>query len=159
MAEQNVIAWKQPLGDPACPYAFRWVLNLGIVAFRLHKWVGSDDPRYMHDHPYWFFTFVLKGSYDDVTDAGVEPMPRWTIRFRRATHKHTVKLTSPVCWTFLISGMQVRKWGFWIGEKFFRAEKFFAKIGHHPCETVTDGEHKEDATGQSVGLSESRSHH
>lgn len=61
------ILWGQELGKPECPYLKRWVFNFGLFAIRLHRWYSSDDPRYMHDHPWGFWTLVLKGGYYDVT--------------------------------------------------------------------------------------------
>lgn len=43
MAERKIIAWAEPLGRPECPYARRWVLNLGVFAIRIHHWIKSDD--------------------------------------------------------------------------------------------------------------------
>jgi hypothetical protein len=64
------LTWNQPLGEPECPYAYRWVLNLGpLGSIRLHRWIRSDDKRAKHDHPADFVTLVLKGSY---TDLGME---------------------------------------------------------------------------------------
>lgn len=62
------IIWGQELGKPECPYLKRWVLNFGKFSIRLHHWMGSDDPRYMHDHAWGFYTLVLKGGYTDVTE-------------------------------------------------------------------------------------------
>ena len=62
------IIWGQELGKPECPYLKRWVINFGKFSIRLHHWIGSDDPRYMHDHAWGFYTFVLKGGYTDVTE-------------------------------------------------------------------------------------------
>lgn len=131
-------AWAQPLGRAECPYAFRWVADFGFCAFRLHRWVGSDDPRAMHDHPYFFFTCVLWGGYDDVNPGGVEPMTPGTVRFRPARYTHTVRVRPGGCWTLLVSGPTVRRWGFWVGGKWRRAEKYFKKYGHHACQSVPE---------------------
>ena len=132
--ENRIINWKEPLGDPACPYCYRWVLNLGLFALRLHLWVASDDARALHDHPYWFITFILKGSYEDVQEKQTEIMKPGTIRFRRASHRHTVKLLTPSCLSFLISGPPLRTWGFWPNGKFVRREKYFKLFGRHTCD-------------------------
>ena len=134
--ENRIIAWRQPLGRKECPYCYRWVLNLGLFAIRVHKWIASDDTRYMHDDPYWSVTCVLSGSYYDVTDYGKELMSAGTVRFRRAQHKHYVQVVSKPCWTILISGMFVRQWGFWVKNKFMRRENYFRRYGHI-CDKTT----------------------
>ncbi len=127
----------QRLGKPECPYLRRWVLNLGLFSVRLHHWFYGDDPRHMHDHPWAFWTIVLRGSYTDVTPQGEELLPAGSIRYRPALHKHTVKTKG--CWTLLLCGPESRIWGFWItrasGHPYWvRASRYFRKKGHHQCE-------------------------
>ena len=55
--------WNEPLGVAECPYAYRWVFIFFGYSIRIHKWLRSDDKRYLHSHPWFFFTLVLKGSY------------------------------------------------------------------------------------------------
>ncbi len=129
------IRWNEPLGKPECPYMYRWIINFGSASIRLHHWKKPDDLRYPHDHPGWFITLVLKGSYDDISSDGtIDHLSRFSIRFRRATHAHSVKPAPEGCLTLLICGKKTRNWGFWIGSKFKRPLKYFDKYGHPPCE-------------------------
>lgn len=136
------LTWKQQLGRPECPYMERWVLNLGLFSIRLHHWFSSDDKRAPHDHPWWFITLVLKGSYTDQEYVGdiivdpkrdetgrllgsAAPIPRWrddvlhrgSIRFRSAYHRHIVDVKPPGCWTLMLTGRDWREWGFWTRRK------------------------------------------
>jgi len=129
--------WRRPGGLPECPYFYRWLLDFGVFAIRLHKWVGSDDDRAWHDHPWWFLTFVLSGGYKDISLDGVDVLTRGSWRFRSAHHRHTVQLIKTPTWTLLITGPPIRRFGFWVGDKLIRRDKYFAEHGHHPCE---DGE-------------------
>lgn len=148
------LTWAQPLGDPTCPYNYRWVLDLGkLGSVRVHHWVRSDDKRAKHDHPSDFVTLVISGGYvdrsalaisteDDVELInGLERMGRWSLRHRKATHIHTVDVDPGGCWTLLYFWPPSRTWGFWsrpksgIGRtRWFRAAKWFDDHGHHPCE-------------------------
>lgn len=134
--ENRIITINQPLGDPTCPYCYRTVLNLGLFAIRYHKWVGNDDLRNKHDHPYSFITIILTGSYNDVTTNPItkedkeETLTPWSIRYRKSTHTHSVKLNTKICRTLVISGPPLRQWGFWVNGKFIRREKYFKKYGH-----------------------------
>lgn len=51
------------------PYLDRWIIFrcrwFGIL---LHKFIGSDD-ECLHDHPWWFFVWILKGGYWEWTPA------------------------------------------------------------------------------------------
>lgn len=154
------IIWGQELGDPECPYLKRWVLNFGKFAIRLHHWMGSDDPRNMHDHAWDFYTFVIKGGYTDVGEcnycegdggwgnnmSGItycsfchgnreikEHLGRWSFKYRPAHHKHTVQTDPGGAWTILFNGPHIRKWGFWVDGKFMKVRQYFREFGHHPC--------------------------
>lgn len=71
VASSNLASWtlfrKDELGSPQCPYIRRWILDLGLFSLRVHHWLADDDQRADHDHPWWFLTLVIKGSYIDVT--------------------------------------------------------------------------------------------
>lgn len=127
------IRWNEPLGDRTCPYAYRWVFNLVLFAIRLHKWIRSDDKRHFHTHPYWFCTFILKGSYIDVTENGREELKRFSFRFRKANHAHYVKVPKEGCISLLITGSPIHNWGFLVNGKLKRPFKYFHKYGHPPC--------------------------
>jgi hypothetical protein len=127
------IRWNEPLGIKECPYAYRWVFNFHIFTIRIHHFIRSDDKRYFHDHGWNFITLVLKGSYVDVSPDGRDYLKRGSLRYRKATHRHYVEVPKEGCWTFLITGPLIRKWGFWIREKFKRPLKYFHKWGHPPC--------------------------
>lgn len=131
------ITWGEPLGIITCPYLRRWVLNLKFFSIRIHHWYSSDDHRAKHDHPSGFITLVLSGSYTDVTPTGRELLKPGSIRYRAATHIHTVEVPINGCWTILIFGPQIRHWGFYVprtnGFKFKKANKYFIEHGHHPC--------------------------
>lgn len=126
--------WGQKLGNEACPYLIRWVFSTPFGSIRLHHWRASDDARNFHDHPWWFLTFVLRGGYTDVSPTGEERCSAGKFRFRRALHRHTVRVDAGGCWTVLLTGPEHRFWGFWVGRKFKKANKYFLEHGHHPCE-------------------------
>jgi hypothetical protein len=111
----------------------RWVIDFGVFALRLHRWQGSDDSRAFHDHAWWFITLLLWGAYTDVSEQGDDTLTPGSIRYRPATHKHTVKILEPGTWTFLITGPVMRRWGFWVKGKLWKRDKYFAVNGHHPC--------------------------
>lgn len=124
----------EALGSKECPYAYRWTLNLWLFAFRVHKWLRSDDKRHMHDHPWHFMTVVLRGGYTDVSESGRDVLTRGSIRFRRATHRHYAEVPKEGALTFLITTMPVRKWGFWVKGVFKRQTRYFKNWGHPPCD-------------------------
>lgn len=128
------IRWNEALGDKECPYAFRWVFMTPWFSIRIHKWIRSDDSRYMHDHSWDFTTFILKGYYYDVSDKGRIKRDRFNFYNIPATHAHYVEIPISGCTTIVFSGKPKRKWGFWVDGKFKRPLKYFHKYGHPPCD-------------------------
>jgi hypothetical protein len=127
------VKFNEKLGLPECPYVIRWRVEFPFGSIRVHHWLSSDDRRAVHDHPWWFLTFVVKGSYTDLTPNGIDRLRAPAIRFRPALHQHTV-FPEPRAWTILITGRPLRKWGFYPKGKFVKANKWFLSYGHHPCE-------------------------
>lgn len=149
------IRWREPLGNKDCPYAFRWTINLKWFAIRVHQWIKTEDSRNMHDHPWDFYTLVVKGGYTDisewptvaaqqaagypikivdVTEIRRDKLSFGSIRWRPAIHKHYVEVNPGGCWTVLLTGPVVRKWGYWVKGKLVRPLRYFGKFGHPPCE-------------------------
>ena len=105
-------------------------------SIRIHKWIRSDDKRYMHDHAWNFRTFVLKGYYHDVSlNENNEVVKELVTRtaFRKSTHKHYVEIPECGAWTLLFCSKPNRKWGFWVNGKFYRPLRFFSRHGHPIC--------------------------
>lgn len=116
-----------------CPYAHRWVIDLGVLAVRLHLWHRSDDTRAMHDHPYWFVTLCLWGGYVDASPSGRDRLRPGSVRLRPAEHRHTVEVDPGGAVTLLVTGYPSRRWGFWVDGRRVWRDKYFATLGHPPC--------------------------
>lgn len=130
------IEWRHALGLPECPYVYRWMLgHRKIGSIRLHHWLGPDDDRAVHDHPWWFVSYVLRGYYTDCADTGGTCMSQGVARFRPALHRHTVVPGPDGCWTLVLTGAVRRPWGFWPDGKFVKANKWFMSRGHHICDS------------------------
>jgi len=115
------IRWGQYLGPVDQPFMKRWVINFGFFTLRIHNWLDSDIDRHLHDHPWWFFTYILKGGYIEVFKKYETPMEKGDHAFRLATYQHRVVDIIKPCWTFIITGPIKRKWGFWDDDKFTEA--------------------------------------
>lgn len=119
----------------------RWRLEFRSWSVRVHHWLGPDDDRAFHDHPWWFGTVVLRGGYTDVSPAGSEHLRAGNVRFRRAVHRHTVVPDRGGAWTVIVTGRRIRPWGFWdhLTGRFVKNNKWFASRGHHPCAADEEG--------------------
>ena len=112
-------------GGHRCPtYMFRWTVAR-VVSHKvyLHKFVGDDWSRDLHDHPKRFISIGIWGSYLEVYGFGVQgPFSRrWRAPWFRsfpAEHRHRITTPWGHCWTLVIVGAPEREWGFWHGGKF-----------------------------------------
>jgi hypothetical protein len=132
----------QIIRDGARPYLLRRYLlppNRWLNLY-LHEFVGSDDPRGLHDHPWMFATIILLGSYYESTSAGQRRRRRGTVAVHCATHRHRVCLPVDVrgreipCWTIVVTGPHLRQWGFWCPRS-DRPDRFipWQKFGEGGC--------------------------
>ncbi len=128
------LIWNEPLGMKECPYAYRWAFIFFGHSIRIHHFLRSDDKRYFHTHPWWFLTFVLRGSYTDVSPLGRDELKRFNLRYRKAEHAHYVDVPKGGCWTILTTGKPLNKWGFIVNGKLKRPLKYFHAYGHPACE-------------------------
>src|SRR6202040_601720 len=82
------------------PYMLRWFLFRSkrdwLPRLYLHKFLRSDDDRAPHDHPWWFISIMLKGSYTEHRWVdGVEVVRRRrapSIAYRALSTRHRVDL-------------------------------------------------------------------
>lgn len=119
------------IGEANNPYVLRWWIIPRNKWFNiyLHKFLRSDDPRALHDHPWWNVSIILKNGYFEVQQFHhyargfiSNDLPEWqervwrrpgTVIFRKATTAHRIELASELpVWSLFITGRVVRDWGF-----------------------------------------------
>lgn len=88
----------------------------------IHRFLLSDLSD-LHDHPFPYFTFILKGGYwewipiyNELSQITGETKV-WRgcghFRFCKANSYHRVEIEPDVdCWTLFMPGPQIREWGF-----------------------------------------------
>ena len=100
----------------------RWVIRTLLGTLRLHHLLRADQNREPHDHPWGFFTWVIKGRYEEavmcVHEYGTHFMwvrrERWSLAYRGAEHTHKIiEVSEGGCWTICLTGWVRRPWGFW----------------------------------------------
>lgn len=97
-------------------------------AVRLHHIVTEDYDRELHDHPWDFWSLVLRGGYLEARPYGTEPdfnapggceRVRFTERragsfaHRRATDRHRIVAVEKDTWTLFVTGPKRQWWGFY----------------------------------------------
>lgn len=126
--------------NPDGPYMLRWYLfpRNHFLNLYLHKFLRDDEDRALHDHPWWFISVMLRGSYWEIMpvpgdSAGWVRRDAPSVAFRRAEHKHRVVLLKSgpkgqpqPCWTLVLTGRKKRTWGFWCPRGFVPWQEFTA---------------------------------
>lgn len=89
----------------------------------LHRFVASDDDRFVHDHPWrWAVAVILSGGYTEERMDCLHLTEGWWVRLRkmfplrinviRGGDFHRVTNPKVDTWTLFIHGPKVKPWGF-----------------------------------------------
>ena len=127
----KILAWAKHIMAKRPPdiiigrgYLYRWYILPRNPLFNvyLHLFLGSDDDRAEHDHPWVSLSWLLDGhlyeyhtrpnqfcTFPVVSVSGIRTGD-W--RFRRATFRHRLELVSEDAITLFITGPKIREWGF-----------------------------------------------
>lgn len=100
----------------------------------LHHFLRSD-PDDVHDHPWPYFTVILKGGYwewvPQYNKQGqrMGEIAKWRapghFRWCSAKSFHRIELDPAVeCWTLFMPGAKQREWGFMVKNKWIQWEQY-----------------------------------
>ncbi len=84
----------------------------------LHRFDGPDPRPTLHDHPWPFLSFVLRGGYVErrlnTRDMTVDEnhQVRLVNRMRLCDAHAIMRLTRVPTWTLMVAGLRVRTWGY-----------------------------------------------
>ena len=101
------------IGDPA--YLERWwiIPRNEQQNVYLHRILRDDDDRALHDHPWENVSYVISGSYREITPAGTFIRLPGDLIKRQATDMHRLELIGgQPCISLFFTGPKVRDWGF-----------------------------------------------
>ncbi len=144
--------------DPQGAYLRRWYLlpRNPVCNVYLHHFLRDDDDRALHDHPWAWFSFLLRGSYIEHTIAAggvhskrTRTAGSWKFSLPRRAHRielepvwwttddsevatrqfQTDRDAKTPCWTLFITGPRVREWGFHCPEQGWVHFRRFTKRG------------------------------
>lgn len=129
----NDVLGRSDIIDDGHLYMKRWrFVHTRHGGVRVHNIVRSDQDRELHDHPFLFVSFILKGGYFEHTVDGRRTWyPPGSVVVRSADTLHRLELKKDgkggevSAWTFVLRGPDVRQWGFltdhgWIPSFHFR---------------------------------------
>ncbi len=85
-----------------------------VLNVYLHKFLGSDDDRALHDHPWYSISVVLKGKMIEHLPGGRKRIigaGKFTVRAPKFQHRIELPADETAV-TLFITGPAVRNWGF-----------------------------------------------
>lgn len=96
-------------------YLRRWWImprNEGCNVY-LHEILHSDEDRALHDHPWDNTSYLIEGSYTEITPEGSFLREAGSITSRRATDSHRLVIPDGGrAVSIFMTGPKVREWGF-----------------------------------------------
>ncbi len=95
-------------------YLHRWHLRRksGSWNLYLHKYLGSDDDRALHDHPWKSISILLWGNLEEKEQNKTYRLWWLLPKYRHAKHAHCIILKSPIAYTLFFTFKKEREWGF-----------------------------------------------
>jgi hypothetical protein len=91
------------------------ILRTRFFEIFLHQFFASDE-RVYHDHPWWFCSFVITGTYvEETLSGGISERRRGAVRFYSSSHRHRVIVPtaqSGFVWSLVIAGRRRGRWNF-----------------------------------------------
>ena len=103
------------ISDNGQPYLERYYVGtLGGVRIYLHRFVGSDPDRGVHDHPWaWAASIILAGWYLEESRRGILPVRWFNFLLGDSFHRIIKPEGMPDVWTlFFHKAGDVKPWGF-----------------------------------------------
>lgn len=135
------------LGADGDPYLDRLrIVQTPLFGLYLHHIHRADREMDPHDHPWWFASIVLAGSYEELVwpdkhnraARASGPMPcvsrirrRWSLRRMRLRSAHIITDVSGPLWTLVLTGPKRADWGFWTHDGFVPWRKYQYAAGRN----------------------------
>ena len=96
----------------------------------LHKFL-KGDPDDLHDHPWPYATFILRGGYWETTPNGKFWRGAGHFRICKANSFHRIELEPGVTtWTLFMPGPKKRNWGFDVNGTWIDHETYLESRQH-----------------------------
>lgn len=112
--------FEVPNYDSDGNYLTRWrIIQTPWFGWFLHRFDGPDPRTTLHDHPWPFVSFVLKGGYlERRLDPNLMVVNEChlvrRVNYLRIGEAHAiVKLKRRPTWTLMLVGRRRRIWGYW----------------------------------------------
>lgn len=126
-AVRNVYRKGHIYGNDGSLYMGRYTLfETDGLSARVHQIARPDHDRHLHDHPWNFASYVLRGGYTEQRPIDVNPCfqgdsedcnstyrAKGSWAWRHATDRHRISDVQPDTWTLFVYGRLAQWWGFY----------------------------------------------
>lgn len=118
MTLKRLLNWLFPVLDIKRPDGTVYLRRRTLFKFAgyklmLHHIRLPDETRHIHDHPWWFLTFILWGGYTEETFNGEKDCKPFRLYFRGVQFSHIItEVPDAGAWTLVLRGRRIREWGF-----------------------------------------------
>lgn len=114
------------IGQQNNPMLKRWrLLQTPLFGLYIHFIYREDFDQVPHDHPWRFWSFVIRGGYTEslwpdarVPHAVQNTIKRGRLRYFPLGAAHRITFVKPKTITLVLVGPKCRTWGFWDGQRF-----------------------------------------
>lgn len=96
----------------------------------LHEILLPDDDRALHDHPWDNTSFLIEGSYLEITPEGEFLRETGSIIYRKATDAHRLVPQTDRVISLFLTGPIIREWGFHCPQGWRRWQDFVEIVGN-----------------------------
>lgn len=117
---------RKVIGPSDNPMLVRWrIIQTPLGGLYLHLIYREDLDRYPHDHPWTFWSWVIRGSYTEeyYADSRLtkyndllktrEIRSRWSLRRFPKCAAHRIITVMPYTTSLVLVGRKTRTWGFY----------------------------------------------
>ena len=113
-------------------YLHRWYLTPRNRYFKiyLHKFVGSDDDRALHDHPWWTLSILITGTLKEHSFRRPKIIPKFLPVIRSAKFAHRLEVVKGPVYTLFFIGPIIRSAGFYCPDGWRHWTNFMDESGN-----------------------------
>jgi hypothetical protein len=115
-----------------------WFVQLTGLSIFIHLILRSDEDRYVHDHPWPFFSLIFWNGYNEenlIRQIGnffltkIRVARIGTVTVHKATDAHRLLLhNGKPTWTLFVHGRRIREWGFHTPTGWVVWHKYFQEV-------------------------------
>lgn len=129
---KKAVRYRKPDITVGRTYLKRWHLipENSFLNVYYHEIGASDLDRHLHDHPYFFSSFILEGGYFEHTEKGITDRGAGDLNIHIPWFAHRLVMKNSYgAKTIFITAPKIRKWGFKTEDGWIPNDQYIGKFG------------------------------